>query len=107
MRSKPPFFKQETDNSCALACLRMVLAHHGSAGPEENRVAQTPSRGGGVPFEEVARRARRYRLSANIQRTDLDGISMLLDREGLAIVFVDRGVINGVFAIHAVIPIRV
>jgi hypothetical protein len=56
---------------------------------------------------EVAHLAHRYELSATIQRLDLDGIPNLLDQLSLAIVFLDRGVIDGVFAVHAVIPIRV
>jgi ABC-type bacteriocin/lantibiotic exporter with double-glycine peptidase domain len=29
MRSKLPFHRQETPSSCAVACLRMILEHHG------------------------------------------------------------------------------
>jgi ABC-type bacteriocin/lantibiotic exporter with double-glycine peptidase domain len=107
MRSRPLFFEQERNNTCALACLRMVLAHNGITVTENELVGGTAIEQEGVAFEEVVRLARRYHLSADIQRLDLDGITKLLDQKGLAIVFVDRGVINGVSAIHAVIPIRV
>lgn len=35
MSNKPPFFSQETENSCAVACLRMVLAALGIEHPED------------------------------------------------------------------------
>ena|SRR5947209_7427328 len=31
MSSKPPFFRQERSDTCMLACLRMLLAHLGTA----------------------------------------------------------------------------
>lgn len=107
MRSKPPFFEQERDNTCALACLRMILADRGVRVSEDELVGQTAVQLEGVAFEDLARLARRYQLRASIERLDLLGATDLIDRGGLAIAFIDRGVIDGVFAVHAVIPIRV
>jgi ABC-type bacteriocin/lantibiotic exporter with double-glycine peptidase domain len=85
----------------------MILAHHGIAVTEGELAEATTVLKEGVAFDEVVRLANRYGLSSTVQRMDLDGVADLLKRDGFAIVFVDRGVINGVFAIHAVIPISV
>src|SRR4051794_7053696 len=78
MRSKPPFFEQEGDNTCALACLRMILADRGMRVTEDELVGQTAVQLEGVAFEELARLARRYQLPASIERLDLHGAAGLL-----------------------------
>lgn len=59
MRSKPPFFRQKRPDSCALACLRMILAYHGIAVGEEKlwRKAKVDP-GVGVWINDVAELAK-------------------------------------------------
>ena len=57
MSSKPPFFEQEgRKQHLALACLRMVLAHRGTAVTEKELVQQTELQAEGTGFEELLRR---------------------------------------------------
>jgi ABC-type bacteriocin/lantibiotic exporter with double-glycine peptidase domain len=85
----------------------MILASHGVETTEDELVGQADVQHEGVAFEEVARLAQRYRLRNSIEQLDLVRLARLLEQGGLAIAFIDRGVLDGVFAIHAVVPIRV
>jgi ABC-type bacteriocin/lantibiotic exporter with double-glycine peptidase domain len=85
----------------------MMLAHCGITVAEEELVQQTTLQADGTSFEEVVRLARQYQLSAEIRRLDLEETTRLFNHDSWAIAFVDRGVINGVSGIHAVIPIGV
>jgi ABC-type bacteriocin/lantibiotic exporter with double-glycine peptidase domain len=85
----------------------MVLAYNGTAVTEEDLVHQTELQRQGTAFDEVVRLARQYGLSASILRLDLGEVTKLFEYDGWIIAFVDRGVINGVPGIHAVIPTRV
>lgn len=63
MRSRPPFFRQECDDTCALACLRMILSSFGKLVSEAELVDAVHMQEGGVDIEELARLARHYDLS--------------------------------------------
>ncbi len=106
MTSKPPFFAQERYDTCALACLRMILAHHGSEVGEAELVRATTMQEGGVDIEELARAARRYGLRAEIKELPEDVLRDLVDQERLAIVYLNRFPLDRQFAVHAVIPLR-
>jgi ABC-type bacteriocin/lantibiotic exporter with double-glycine peptidase domain len=107
MISKPPFFAQEGTYTCALACLRMVLAQHDISVTEEELGHSARFEGYGIHIEEVVRLAHQFGLRAEIQGLDLAAVSGLLARGNFPIVFVDRAPIDGEFAIHTVIPVRV
>ena len=55
MSSKPPFFRQGRSDTCALACLRMLLAQHGLDATEEELLLTVTMEPGGVDIEELAR----------------------------------------------------
>jgi predicted double-glycine peptidase len=71
-----------------LACLRMVLAE------------------GGTNPNQLVRLAERYGLSTEARELDLAAIRALVTQEQFPIVLLDRTILDGEFAIHAVIPIR-
>ena len=106
MTSKPPFFPQERYDTCALACLRMILAHHGTEVTEAELVRATEMEEGGVDIEELARVAGRHGLRAEVRELPEDALTPLLAQERWAIVYLNRFPLDRQFAIHAVIPIR-
>jgi ATP-binding cassette subfamily B protein RaxB len=106
MTSKPPFFRQERFDTCALACLRMLLAHYGTAATEAELILATAMEEGGVDIEELARVAQRCGLRAEVRELSLDALVELVAQERFAIVYLNRFPMDAQFAIHAVIPIR-
>lgn len=106
MPSKPPFFRQERSETCMLACLRMLLAHQGTAVSESALVEQVSLEEGGLDPDVLARLAKRNGLPARARQLDLTAIRSLIDNEQFPIVLVDRTVLDDEFAIHAVIPVR-
>jgi ABC-type bacteriocin/lantibiotic exporter with double-glycine peptidase domain len=62
-----PLYKQEKDNTCALACLRMVLAAFGTEVSEAAIEAQAAMAEKGTSIIELERLARWFGLVANIQ----------------------------------------
>jgi ABC-type bacteriocin/lantibiotic exporter with double-glycine peptidase domain len=80
MISKPPFFAQEGTYTCAIACLRMVLAQHNISVTEEELGHAARFEGYGIQIEEVVRLAHQFGLRAEIQGLDLAAVSGLLAR---------------------------
>ncbi len=107
MNSKPPFFAQERYDTCALACLRMILAYYGTEVSEAELVRMTAMEEGGVDIEELARLARRCGLVAEIVSLSEEELIELNAQRRWMIVYLNRWPLDRVFAIHAVIPIRV
>lgn len=63
MSSKPPFIPQEGKYACALACLRMLLAHNGIHVSEEElfkKAKLEAAKVGWINPEELAGLARLY-----------------------------------------------
>jgi len=61
---------------------------------------------GGVEIEALAELARSYGIRADVLQLSLTDIAKLLNRDEIAIVYLNRLPLDGQFAIHAVIPIR-
>jgi ABC-type bacteriocin/lantibiotic exporter with double-glycine peptidase domain len=106
MSSKPPFFRQGRSDTCALACLRMLLAQHGLQVSEDELLLAAIMEPGGVHIEELARLAGHYGLQPQIQRLQLNAMKDLVAQEIFPIVFLNRMPLDQEFAIHTVIPIR-
>jgi len=106
MTSEPPFFPQERYDTCALACLRMVLAGFGRNVSEAELVRASSMEEGGVEIEALAELAREYGLRADVAQLSLADLARHFERELLAIVYLNRLPLDRQFAIHAVVPIR-
>ena len=104
MKSTPPFFKQERPETCMLACLRMLLAYRGIA-VSEGELAGATSEAGFNP-DQVVELARRHDLEAEAKVLTVGDIGELVAKRLFPIVLIDRWPLDGDFAIHAVIPIR-
>jgi ABC-type bacteriocin/lantibiotic exporter with double-glycine peptidase domain len=107
MHSKPPFVAQERSDSCALACLRMLLAYQGTHVSEADLFQEIAPLRGGLPLEELAQLARRLGFHAGIRQLGVSQLAELIDRGTFPIVYLDRSSLDGEFAVHAVIPVRV
>ncbi len=106
MTSKPPFFPQERYDTCALACLRMILAFYGMEVSEAELVLTTKMEEGGVDIEELAQVARYHGLKTEIRNLEETSLLGLIAIHRWAIVFLNRFPLDRQFAIHSVIPIR-
>ena len=113
-----PFYKQEKRNTCALACLRMVLAAYGRHVPESAIEVQAHAEAGGTEIGELERLARQFRLTAEIRETTVEELGDLLAEGKFSIVYLDRTVFElrphqrarrsiRDAIIHTVIPVRV
>jgi ABC-type bacteriocin/lantibiotic exporter with double-glycine peptidase domain len=118
MLPPPPPIKQESDDTCALACLRMVLAHSGDDVPEAVLEEHAHKQVGGIAIEDVRDLAIRHGLKAELRQLDTVAIEGWLARGIYPIVylnrayfdqkqFLPRSVARRVAIIHAVIPVRV
>lgn len=106
MPSKLPFFPQGRYDTCALACLRMILAQHGTEVTEDDLIRAAHMDDGGVDIEELAHLAESFGLRAVVRQVFIDDFPGLLGCEQFPILYLNRLPIDGRFAIHAVIPVR-
>jgi ABC-type bacteriocin/lantibiotic exporter with double-glycine peptidase domain len=105
MSSMPPFIAQERPDACAVACLRMLLAHEGIEIGEAELIGSTALDEGGLTPEELVELARAYGLTASEKQIDDDELARLVEHGRFPIVYLYRKVLDGVPNVHAVIPI--
>jgi ABC-type bacteriocin/lantibiotic exporter with double-glycine peptidase domain len=106
MNSTPPFVKQERTDTCAVACLRIVLAFLGQEVTEAEIIPLTDFQEGGLTPPEVSRLARHHGLRATEAQPNLSDLTELVNQKRYPIVFLFRRPIDGVDSTHAVIPLR-
>jgi ABC-type bacteriocin/lantibiotic exporter with double-glycine peptidase domain len=107
MPSRPPFIRQERYDTCALACLRMLLAHHGTEVSEAELVRLATMEEGGLDIEELARLAGSLGLRAEIRELAFKNLAELVAEQRYPIVYLNRLPMDAEFSIHAVVPIRI
>jgi hypothetical protein len=118
MNIELPLHKQAKDNTCALACLRMVLGAFGTEVEEAVLESQVRMEQDGTPIEELERLARHYDLTAEIQEITVADLQRIFDEGKLPIVYLDRAVFGlqsrqraqhlpRNAKLHSVIPTRV
>jgi hypothetical protein len=111
-------YAQEKANTCALACLRMVLAAFGTEVEERAIEANATLERRGTLIDEVQRLARLFKPVAEIQETTVDDLRSILAEGKLPIAFIDRAIFDLNPAerskhrfrdakIHTVIPVHV
>ncbi len=76
MNSKPPFVRQERPDTCAIACLRMILAYRGQAHSEVDVVQCAALQPSGMDPEGLAQLAQRYGFHAVEQQLDQAALSI-------------------------------
>jgi ABC-type bacteriocin/lantibiotic exporter with double-glycine peptidase domain len=105
MSSKPPFVAQERPDSCAVACLRMLLAHRGVAVSEEALIVETTLDEGGLTPEEQATLAHEFGLSGEERIVNQEDLVGLVRQGRFPIVYLYRKFIDGPEQVHAVTPV--
>src|SRR5438128_9292075 len=93
MNSKPPFVRQERPDTCAIACLRRILAYQGRARSEADVVQSAAMQPSGLDPEGLAQLAQRYGLHAVEQQLDQQALSELIRQQRFPIVFLYRRLI--------------
>jgi ABC-type bacteriocin/lantibiotic exporter with double-glycine peptidase domain len=118
MSTELPLYRQEKAETCALACLRMVLAAFGFHVSESDLEAEATMEEGGTSIQELERLARQFGLVADIREATVEQLRQILAQGQLPIVFLDRAVFDLTprqrathlpfhAKVHAVVPIRV
>ena len=118
MSTELPLYRQEKRNTCALACLRMVLAGYGTAVEEHTLEARAQMEPDGTEIGELERLARQFGLVAHIQELTVEQLRQLLAEGKRALAYIDRSVFElpparrarhplRAARIHVVVPTRV
>jgi ABC-type bacteriocin/lantibiotic exporter with double-glycine peptidase domain len=103
----PPFIAQERPDSCAIACLRMLLAYQEQDVSEDTLVQAAVMQPGGLDPDELKDLAHRYGFSVEVRQADLATLRSLLAEQRFPIVYIYRQPIDNVAMTHAVIPVRI
>ena len=110
-----PLLRQEREDSCALACLRMVLAGRGTVVTEAELEQRVQREEGGTEIDELERLARSFGLVATCQETTAGQIRSLLIADSDVIAYINRAVFDlrtlttlvpalRSLCVHAVVP---
>jgi hypothetical protein len=94
MSFKLPLYGQEKRNTCALACLRMVLAAFGTDVEESTLEDQARLEPGGTQIGELERLARLCGLVADVQEIPVEQLQELLAAGKLVMAYIDRAVFD-------------
>jgi ABC-type bacteriocin/lantibiotic exporter with double-glycine peptidase domain len=118
MQVKPPLITQERPDSCAIACLRMILGFHDRFFSERELIELAAMEEGGLDIEDLARLGRNLGLNAEVQELEVAGIAALVSRGVFPIVYlnrvhlgrrfpVSRRIALRLFLPHAVVPVGI
>src|SRR5436190_17856485 len=94
MSTELPLYRQQKDNTCALACLRMVLAAYGTDVKESTLEAQAHMEPDGTDIGELERLAQQFGLVAEIQEVTTGQLRQLLAEGKRALAYIDRAVFD-------------
>jgi ABC-type bacteriocin/lantibiotic exporter with double-glycine peptidase domain len=72
-----PHYRQEKKNTCALACLRMVLASFGTYVEEDMLQGEAHMEADGTGIAELERLARQFGLVADIEEATVEQLRHL------------------------------
>jgi hypothetical protein len=87
-----PHYRQEKRNTCALACLRMVLASFGTHVEEGMLQGEAHMEADGTEIAELERLARQFGLVADIEEATVEQLRHLLADGKLPIAYIDRAI---------------
>jgi ABC-type bacteriocin/lantibiotic exporter with double-glycine peptidase domain len=92
MNIELPLYGQEKRNTCALACLRMVLAAFGSHVAERDLEVEAIMEEDGTRIDELQRLATQHSLAAEIREVPIADLRSALAEGKLPIAYIDRAV---------------
>jgi hypothetical protein len=106
MSTELPLYRQEKDNTCALACLRMVLAACGTAVEERTLQGLAHLEPDGTEIGELERLARQFGLVADIRDLTVEQLRQVLAEGKWPLAYIDRAVFDLTPARRAHHPLR-
>ena len=104
---QPPFHKQETPHTCAVACLRMLLEMHGLPIAEDALSEKSGTTVYGTSAGDLVQAASDLGFHAQKVHATLDDIRTYLSKSIFPILFINLLVIDGYNSTHAVIAAQV
>lgn len=113
-----PLYRQQKDNTCALACLRMALAGFGFQVEEQTLEAAARIDEDGLEIGELERLARQFHLLAEIQDVPVGELRHILAAGKVPLAYLDRALFDlrplqrarhrlRDAKMHVVVPVRV
>ena len=103
MRSNLPFRRQEHPYSCTVACLRILLAHHGVEIDEATLRRKCKTQKFGTYARDVLACAREFGFTATIEHLSLGQLQLLVDQGVFPIVYINMFPTSQVPYVHTVI----
>lgn len=100
---KPPFCKQETPDSCAVACLRSVLHVYGHASDEAALRQLSGTTSSGTLSDDLVNCARSLGFEAQKEYSNLDLLRQHLAASRFPILYINLLFIDGFDSVHAVV----
>jgi len=100
---KPPFLKQETPDSCAVACLRAVLHSYGHIADEALLRQLSGTTSSGTLSDDLVKCARTLGFEAEKEYSSLALLKQHLTDNQYPILYLNLLFIDGIDSVHAVI----
>jgi predicted double-glycine peptidase len=94
MNIQIPLYAQQKPNSCALACLRMVLGSFGTYVEEPELEAEAHLEKRGASLDELERLARQFGLVAQVRETSIEDLRQILAEGHIAMAYLDRALFD-------------
>lgn len=101
--SKPPFCRQETPDSCAVACLRSVLQSYGHVVDEAALRQQCGTTESGTLSDDLVKCARIRGFAAEKEYANLERLRQHLAANVFPILYVNLFFIDGIDSVHALV----
>lgn len=101
--SRPPFYRQETPDSCAVACLRSVLFTYSHKVDEASLRQLCRTTSSGTLSDDLIECARALGFEARKEYSTLENLRQHLATNRFPILYINLLFINGVDSVHAVV----
>jgi ABC-type bacteriocin/lantibiotic exporter with double-glycine peptidase domain len=101
--SKPPFHRQETPDSCAVACLRSVLHFYGHVSDEASLRELCGTTSSGTLSDDLVKCARTLGFEAQKEYSNPELLHQHLAADRFPILYINLFFIDGIDSVHAVI----
>lgn len=105
-KSKPRFYRQETPDSCAVACLRSVLDAYGHVVDEAELRQRCGTSSAGTLSDDVVACANFLGFEAYKEYSSLELLQQHIAKGRFPILYINLLLIDDVETIHAVIAIK-
>lgn len=101
--SKPPFCKQETPDSCAVACLRSVLHFYDQVADEASLRQLCGTNSSGTLSDDLVKCAQTLGFEAKKEYSNLESLRQHLAANRFPILYLNLLFVDGIDSVHAVV----